>query len=93
MVKSTRGPDHIADHVESRGCRHHYVLYSTGADYYDLPYWTFVHLAKDAGSTVDLHRIQDKPGLYGLYSVRESGKSVLFMYISHLLAKPERQRC
>ena len=44
MVKSTRGPDHIADHVESRGCRHHYVLYSKGADYYDLPYWTYVHM-------------------------------------------------
>ena len=57
MVKSTRGPDHIADHVKRRGCRHHYVLYSKGADYYDLPYWTFVHLAKDAGSTVDLHRM------------------------------------
>ncbi len=57
MVKSTRSPDHIADHVKRRGCRHNYVLYSKGADYYDLPYWTFVHLAKDAGSTVELRRM------------------------------------
>ena len=49
MVKKSRGPDHIADHVERCGYRHNYVLYYTGAVYYDLPYWTFVHLAKDAG--------------------------------------------
>ena len=57
MVRKTRGPDHIADHIEKLGCRHHYVLYFTGAEYYDLPYWTFVHLAKDAGATVVLHKM------------------------------------
>ena len=43
--------------MQKRGYRHNYVLYYTGADYYDLPYWTFVHLAKDAGATVELHRL------------------------------------
>ncbi len=57
MVRKTRGPDHIADHIEKIGYRHHYVLYFSGAAYYDLPYWTFVHLAKDAGATVELHRM------------------------------------
>ena len=49
-------PQHIADHVERQGHKHHYVRYSEGADYYNLPYWSFVHLAKEAGSTVELHR-------------------------------------
>ena len=57
MIRKLKGPDHIADHIEKRGYRHNYVLYYTGADYYDLPYWTFVHLAKDAGATVELHRL------------------------------------
>ena len=57
MIRKVKGPDHIADHIEKRGYRHNYVLYYTGADYYDLPYWTFVHLAKDAGATVELHRL------------------------------------
>ena len=57
MVRKSRGPDHIREHVEKRGYKHNYMLYSKGAYYYDLPYWTFVHLAKDAGATVDLHRM------------------------------------
>lgn len=57
MIRKLKGPNHIADHIEKRGYRHNYVLYYTGADYYDLPYWTFVHLAKDAGATVELHRL------------------------------------
>ena len=57
MVRKSRGPDHIREHVEKRGYKHNYMLYSKGAYYYDLPYWTFVHLAKNAGATVDLHRM------------------------------------
>ena len=57
MVRKSRGPDHIREHIEKRGYKHNYVLYGAGAYYYDLPYWTFVHLAKDAGATVDLHRM------------------------------------
>ena len=58
MIRKSRGPDHIREHVEKRGYKHNYMLYGKGAYYYDLPYWTFVHLAKDAGATVDLHRIR-----------------------------------
>ena len=57
MIRKSRGPDHIREHVEKRGYKHNYMLYGKGAYYYDLPYWTFVHLAKDAGATVDLHRM------------------------------------
>ena len=57
MVRKSRGPDHIREHIEKHGYKHNYVLYGAGAYYYDLPYWTFVHLAKDAGATVDLHRM------------------------------------
>ena len=56
MIRKSRGPDHIREHVEKHGYKHNYMLYGKGAYYYDLPYWTFVHLAKDAGATVDLHR-------------------------------------
>ena len=35
MIRKLKGPDHIADHIEKRGYRHNYVLYYTGADYYD----------------------------------------------------------
>ncbi len=49
-------PAHIAEHVRSRGEGHHYVSYYDGAVHYDLPYWTFVHLAKEAGATVELHK-------------------------------------
>ena len=57
MVKKSRGPDHIADHINRVGRKHNFVLYSKGADYYELPYWTFVTLAKEAKSTVVLHRM------------------------------------
>ncbi len=46
MVRKSRGPDHIREHIEKHGYKHNYVLYGAGAYYYDLPYWTFVHLAK-----------------------------------------------
>ena len=52
MIRKSRGPDHIREHVEKRGYKHNYMLYGKGAYYYDLPY-----LAKDAGATVDLHRM------------------------------------
>ncbi len=57
MINKTRAPDHIAEHIEKRGHKQNYMLYSKGADYYDLPYWTFVHLAKEAKSSVKLHRM------------------------------------
>ncbi len=57
MNKKLRGPDNIREHVEKRGHKYNYMLYNKGAYYYDLPYWTFVHLAKDAGATVELHRM------------------------------------
>ena len=42
--------------MQKRGYRHNYVLYYTGADYYDLPYWTFVHLAKDRWENVETNK-------------------------------------
>ena len=56
MVNKTRAPAHIMEHLEKVGRKHQYVSYAQGAKYYDLPYWTFVHLAKDAGATVNLHK-------------------------------------
>ena len=56
MNKKARGPDHIREHLEKSGHRHLYMNYARGAHYYDLPYWSFVTLAKDARATVVLHR-------------------------------------
>ena len=65
MNKKTRGPDHIREHLEKVGRQHQYVNYAQGARHYDLPYWTFVNLAKDAGATVVLHKtaIADIPAI------------------------------
>ena len=55
-MKKTRGPDHIREHLEKAGHRHHYMNYAQGAHYYELPYWSFMNLAKDEGATVVLHK-------------------------------------
>lgn len=56
MVKKNKGSDHIREHLEKNGHRHQFVNYAQGAHYYDLPYWSFVNLAKDAGATIVLHK-------------------------------------
>ncbi len=56
MKSKRKCPAHIAEHVRNRGEGHHYVGYYDGSVHYDLPYWTFVNLAKDAGATIELHK-------------------------------------
>lgn len=48
-----RGPD-LEKYLEGRN--HNYISYAEGAKYYDLPYWTFVKLAKEAGATWALRK-------------------------------------
>ena len=31
MIRKSRGPDHIREHVEKRGYKHNYMLYGKGA--------------------------------------------------------------
>lgn len=56
MAKKTRGPDLVAEHLDKVGRQHEFLNYAQGTKYYDLPYWVFVNLAKDAGATVVLHK-------------------------------------
>ena len=38
------------------GKKHAWVTYEEGAKLYNIPYWTFVHLAKEAKATLPLRR-------------------------------------
>lgn len=48
-----RGPD-LEKYLEKR--EHNYITYAQGAKFYDLPYWTFVKLAKQAGASWALRK-------------------------------------
>ena len=48
-----RGPD-LEKYLEGR--HHNYITYAQGARFYNLPYWTFVNLAKKAKATWALRK-------------------------------------
>ena len=51
--KQVRAPD-LEKYLEGR--KHRYTTYEKGARMYNLPYWTFVKLAKDAKATWPLRK-------------------------------------
>ena len=55
MAKKPRGPDYLEEFI-TEDKRHDFQLYAKAYRKYDLPYWTFVRLAKEAGATVRLRK-------------------------------------
>lgn len=55
MAKKARGPDYLEEFI-TEDKRHDFQLYAKAYRLYDLPYWTFVNLAKQANATVCLRK-------------------------------------
>lgn len=55
MAKRPRGPDYLEEFI-TEDKRHDFQLYAKAYRQYDMPYWSFVRLAKEAGATVCLRK-------------------------------------
>ena len=55
MAKKPRGPDYLEEFITDDK-RRDFQTYAKAYRQYDLPYWTFVNLAKEAGATICLRK-------------------------------------